>query len=74
MEPVAFLRFAASLRPLVRRAGPDGMLSYPVTRRASIKDVLEAVGVPHTEVYGLWAAGVSLPFTAPLKPDMLMTP
>lgn len=28
-------------------------MAYPVDRRASIKDVIESLGVPHTEVYGL---------------------
>ncbi len=33
------------------------MVRYPVRRRASIKDVVEALGVPHTEIYGVRVEG-----------------
>jgi len=56
---VAELRFSGELSSLVRRSGRalfadcGGLIRYPVRRRASIKDVVEALGVPHTEVYGV---------------------
>lgn len=32
---------------------PEGKLDYPLTRRASVKDIIESLGVPHTEVGGI---------------------
>jgi uncharacterized protein with PIN domain len=43
-------------------------VDYLVTRRASLKDVLEAVGVPHTEVYSLTVDGQPAHFGHILKP------
>ncbi len=37
-------------------------MRYPVTRRASIKDVAEALGVPHTCVGSILAQGVAVGF------------
>lgn len=53
----AELRFHGELALLVRRSGHAGVVRYPVRRRASIKDVAEALGVPHTEVYSVMAEG-----------------
>ncbi len=46
-----FLTFHGDTVELVRRY-PDenNTIVYPLTRRASIKDILESLGVPHTEV------------------------
>lgn len=46
-----FLTFHGDTVHLLRR-NPDGSktIIYPLSRRASIKDILEALGVPHTEV------------------------
>lgn len=41
---------------------------YPVTRRASTKDVLEALGAPHTEVWGLSERGRPSGFERPVEP------
>lgn len=41
---------------------------YPVTRRASTKDALEALGAPHTEVWGLLANGSPCGFERLLAP------
>lgn len=49
----AVLRFCGDLPELLRRAHSDGEVRYPVVRRASIKDVAESLGVPHTEIHGL---------------------
>ena len=35
---------------LLRKYRPDAEIRYPLSRQASIKDILEAVGIPHTEV------------------------
>ena len=44
------LNFHGDTRDLVRLPLQDGMLQYPLDRRAAIKDIVEAIGVPHTEV------------------------
>ena len=73
------LVFHGELAPLAR--SPE--LSYPLERRASIKDIAESLGVPHTEIHSIQAddrpAGFDLipspgqsvhlhPATAPLDP------
>ena len=50
MAAAIFLTFDASLRPLLKRPGDRGRIDYPLDRRAAIKDIIEAMGVPHTEV------------------------
>ena len=57
MVETATLTFEGELRPLLRRPWPDGVVTYPVTRRATLKDVIEALGPPHTEVHGLRVGG-----------------
>lgn len=47
-------------------------MDYPVTRRASLKDVLEALGVPHTEVYSLAVNGQPAGFGHLLAPGELV--
>lgn len=73
MDGVAWLRFSENLRGMVRKAGPDGAVASPVTRRASVKDVLEALGVPHTEIYGLLADGRDIAFETLLVDGMNVT-
>ncbi|MBI4804992.1 MAG: hypothetical protein HY795_07130 [Desulfovibrio sp.] len=60
----AILHFHGELAPLT---GGE-RLDYRVTRRASLKDVLEAVGVPHTEVYFLTVDGQPVHFRHILVP------
>jgi uncharacterized protein len=45
-----FLKFFGSNRKLLRTENQKGGLQYPLTRRASIKDIIEALGIPHSEV------------------------
>ncbi|MBU4242662.1 MAG: twitching motility protein PilT, partial [Nanoarchaeota archaeon] len=40
-------------------------VAYELTRRASVKDIIEALGVPHTEVGRLIVAGREISFAAP---------
>lgn len=49
--PALFLDIAPDLSFLLRKKwrGP-AEIAYPLERRASIKDVLEAIGIPHTEI------------------------
>lgn len=57
----ARLTLEGDLMTLVRRPGSSPHL-FDASRRASIKDVIEALGVPHTEVYGLFADGREVDF------------
>lgn len=64
----ARLFFAGELASLLTCAHDTGSVRYPVDRCASIKDVIEAIGVPHTEVYAIHARGREHDFTLPLSP------
>lgn len=64
----AVLTFEGELVGLLRRNAPDGRVVYPVRREASIKDVIEALGPPHTEVYGIEADGTAVGFGHRLSP------
>jgi uncharacterized protein with PIN domain len=45
-----YLIFHGDTRDLLRLVSHNGIIAYPLDRRATIKDIIEAVGVPHTEV------------------------
>ncbi len=45
--------FRGELAQLLTRPSRDGLINYVLKRRASIKDVVESLGVPHTEVYSI---------------------
>lgn len=49
--------FHVGVRDLLRVEAPDGRVVYPLTRRSSIKDIIEALGVPHVEVGRIVAEG-----------------
>jgi uncharacterized protein with PIN domain len=53
----ARLMFHGTLASLLRKANTDGCVMYPVGRRASIKDMAESLGVPHTEIHDLRCNG-----------------
>ena len=64
----AELRFSGEIKDFL---GPDnngGHVEYPVNRRASIKDVIEALGVPHTEVGKILVGGAEVGFDHLLLP------
>jgi uncharacterized protein with PIN domain len=63
----ARLDFEGELQALVRLADP-GPLVFDASRRASIKDVVESLGVPHTEVYTLTVDGRAVDFGHILEP------
>ncbi len=46
------LVFCEELAPLVKKSSVMHEVRFHVTRRASVKDVIESYGVPHTEVFG----------------------
>ncbi len=62
--------FHGELTELPKAVTRDGAISYPVQRRASIKDVLESLGVPHTEVYGIREDGRDVDFSLILAPGV----
>ena len=55
--------FSPALVPLLRVAHDNGMVSVPPGRRAAVKDMIEACGIPHTEVGAIHAGPAPLPFT-----------
>ncbi len=74
------------LRELRRTAAPrENLIVYPLTRRASVKDIIEALGIPHTDVGRIvTAAGTEVTFSYlprgdevldlfPLSPHLLPT-
>jgi hypothetical protein len=69
----AVLRFRGDLPELLRRAHSDGEVRYPVVRRASIKDVAESLGVPHTEIHGLLLL-TAVRFSRCLRCNVLLRP
>lgn len=58
----AELRFHDRLNDLLPPARRDRTHTHDVTRRAAIKDVIESLGVPHTEVDVILVDGVSVGF------------
>lgn len=54
--------FHDGILELLRGEAQEGVVIYPLTRRASIKDILEALGIPHTEVGRIVAGGTERNF------------
>lgn len=52
-ENTTHLSFAGELAELLTCRHKSGEVLYPANREASIKDVIESVGIPHTEVYSI---------------------
>nr|WP_245168319.1 Mut7-C ubiquitin/RNAse domain-containing protein [Desulfobaculum xiamenense] len=48
------------------RARETGLVRYPALRSASLKDAIEALGIPHTEIGSLRIDGVEVDFRHPL--------
>lgn len=61
-KDILSLIFHGDTRELVRLPLQDGMLQYRLDRRAAVKDIIEAAGVPHTEVGRIVWAGRELTF------------
>ena len=59
---ILYLTFHGHTRDLVRLPLQEGMAHYPLGRRAAIKDIIEATGVPHTEVGSIVCAAQELTF------------
>ena len=57
------IQFDADLQPLLRVPHDRGRVSYPIDRKASVKDVIEACGIPHTEIGYIAVAGKGVDFS-----------
>ncbi len=57
------LRFYAGLNDFLAPALRQIEILYPLSRKASIKDVIESFGVPHTEVELILVNGVAVDFS-----------
>ncbi|MFN6569850.1 Mut7-C RNAse domain-containing protein [Dendronalium sp. ChiSLP03b] len=60
---VAYFQFNAELNDFLPRPKKQVKISYSFTERASIKDVIESFGVPHTEVDCIKVNGKNVDFT-----------
>ncbi|MFP4516727.1 MAG: Mut7-C RNAse domain-containing protein [Desulfovibrionales bacterium] len=58
----AAIRFHGELKDFLRPGNTSGLVRYPLDRRASIKDVIEALGPPHTEVGAIRINGTEAGF------------
>ncbi len=58
------LRLDSKLRQLLTHGNsPSAEIIFPLRRRASIKDILESIGIPHTEIHRILTAGQELSFS-----------
>jgi len=64
----AAITFHGDLNEFLRPDNSNGRVSYLVDRRASIKDVIEALGPPHTEVGAITVNGSEVDFSHLLEP------
>lgn len=62
------VRFYAELNDFLPRERRQVPITYPLARRTSIKDLIESLGVPHTEVDLLLANGESVGFDYLVQP------
>lgn len=60
------LHLHGDLRDLVRRRGREGVVDVPVRAPRSVKDAVESVGVPHTEVGAVVVDGAPVDWRARL--------
>ena len=56
------LRFYAELNDFLRDAQKKTRFKIELNRRTSVKDLIESLGVPHTEVEVILANGKSVDF------------
>jgi uncharacterized protein with PIN domain len=57
-----YLKVHGNNRDLLRTHVRTAEIAYPLTRRASIKDIIEALGIPHTEIGKIISGGHELDF------------
>lgn len=51
MNNIAYLKFHDELVTMISKKWKNGEVLYQLTRQASIKDIIESLGPPHTEIY-----------------------
>jgi uncharacterized protein with PIN domain len=61
--PQALFRFYAELNDFLPRERRQVTFAHSLTGRASVKDVIESLGVPHTEVDLILVNGISVDFS-----------
>ena len=61
-DPRAQFRFYEELNDFLPPEKRKVTFDYPLQRRASVKDIIEALGVPHTEIEVILANGESVDF------------
>ncbi|HBG21363.1 MAG TPA: hypothetical protein DDY32_19380, partial [Desulfobulbaceae bacterium] len=57
-----YLSFSGDTQELLRPPQERDPIPYPLARRASIKDIIEGLGVPHTEVGSILLDGLDQSF------------
>ena len=61
-ESMVTLTFYGNLIDLLKKVYRQGIVQYALTRRASIKDIIESLNIPHTEVGKLIVQGQEADF------------
>ncbi len=49
-KPTLTIALSAGLQEILRAGRRRDLIDYPLERRASIKDIVESIGIPHTEI------------------------
>lgn len=65
VEPALLIKIIGNNRQLLPKkykCSGDGVIRYSLKRRASLKDIIEALGIPHTEVGEIRVNGVEAEF------------
>jgi uncharacterized protein len=68
----AKIRFRCTLQDLLPASKRGGHLLFTPDRNASVKDVIEAHGPPHTEIGAIHLDGIPVDFHARLNPGQIM--
>lgn len=67
MENAAGFRFFSSFNDFLSHANKNALIHYRFNGNPSIKDAIEAIGIPHTEVDAIIVNGSPVDFRYPLK-------
>lgn len=67
-----FLNFHGELIDFLPSSSPKGSIRYTLNRRASIKDILEALGPPHTEIGRIMLDGQPVDFNFIPHPGQIL--
>jgi len=61
-SPCLYLNFHHDLQELLKKNQAGQIVKYALTRRASLKDIIESLGIPHTEVAQIFLKNKELDF------------